>query len=380
VKWSSLTLAALSLTAAAALPASAQVNTGSITTNSQGIFNLAEAYPCTPGTYADNLGITPLRVFNGTGTNCAVPTNDTTRTTPGAVAGAAPGILSLLRPSGTFALNANCFAVIPGGQAPPCFVQAFRLTKQVPGSFKCPDVYGVPHFDSKGNLIPYQFFQFGSGVRTWWSLNFTQPGTTFILEVVSVCRTAPVFLIDTTTGLPAVDKNGNKVVLVPGGTPLVHKDVWTWRVVADVNTLATVINLMHGGAVGTLEIPCIIGEDMYDALIKAQVRLAGAIASANLTDIGNAIFDMEALIVSNCLFTEILNPLVFYNGPQQFGSPNITLPGNAAPTVSFNTGGTAIAGMIDTTEHPCCCKLLVDLEWITFHQGLGAQSPPLPVF
>src|SRR5713226_8434940 len=64
VKWSSLTLAALSLTAAAALPASAQVNTGSITTNSQGIFNLAEAYPCTPGTYADNLGVAPLRVFN----------------------------------------------------------------------------------------------------------------------------------------------------------------------------------------------------------------------------------------------------------------------------------------------------------------------------
>src|SRR5438093_488534 len=80
---------------------------------------------------------------------------------------AAPGILCLAR-SGT-ALNVNCFAVIPGGEAGPLFVQAFRLIKQVPGSFKCPDVYGTPHFDDKGNLLPYQYFQFGTGVRTWWS-------------------------------------------------------------------------------------------------------------------------------------------------------------------------------------------------------------------
>ena len=28
-------------------------------------------------------------------------------------------------------------------------------------------------------------FQHGSGIRTWWSLNITQPGTRFILEVTS---------------------------------------------------------------------------------------------------------------------------------------------------------------------------------------------------
>jgi hypothetical protein len=356
VKRSLLILAALSLTAAAALPASAQITGGSITVNNQGTFNLAEAYPCTTGTFADSLGIAPEGVFTGT---CPARAGNP---------GAAPGILCLLRPTGTNTLNANCFAVIPTGQTTPCFVQAYRLTKQVPGSFKCPDVYGLPHFDDKGNLIPYTYVQFGGGVRTWWTLNFTQPGTQFILEVVAVCRTAPVLQKDT------------NIVLVPGGTPVLHKDIWTWRVVADANTLAYVIDLMHEGAVGTLEVPCIIGEDMYKALKDAQARLAGAITAGDQTGTGNAIFDMEALIVSNCLFTEVLNPLVFFNGPQQFGAPNIQPPGNAAPSVSFDGGGTAVAGVIDTTEHPCCCKLLVDLEWIAIKNGLIGQSPTLPVF
>ena len=58
--------------------------------------------------------------------------------------------------------------------------------------------------------------------------------------------------------------------------------------------------------------------------------------------------------------------------------------GNLAPTVSFDSGGTAIAGISDTTENPCCCKLLVDLEWISISQGLIGQTTPqgttLPVF
>jgi hypothetical protein len=140
---------------------------------------------------------------------------------------------------------------------------------------------------------------------------------------------------------------------------------------------------MHTGAVGTLEVPCILGEDMYDALKKAQVRLAGAIAETTggrLTDVGNAIFDMEALVVANCLFVELLNPLAAFPGPAQFGAPNISLPGNLAPTVSFSTQGSAVAGMIDTIEHPCCCKLLADLEWITIRQGLTGMSPTLPTF
>jgi len=346
VKQSLLTLAALSLVVAAALPASAQIGSGAITNFDRDTFNLAEAYPATAATYSANLGITDPGVFTGI---CPPVAGS-----PGAV----PGTLCLQR-SG-FILNVNCFAVIPNGQVGPCFVQAFRLVKLVPGSFKCPDVYGLPHFTA-GVLTPYQYFQFGTGIRTWWSLNFTQPGTVFQLEVVSVCRNpAPA---------PAL------------GEVRIHKDTWRWRVVADVNTLQYVIELMHGGAVSTLEIPCIIGEDMYEALKTARTTLATAIGGGNKTTIGDAIFNFEALIVANCLFVEVLNPVVTFPGTPQFTDvAGFQPPGNLAPLVTFGTGGTAVAGIIDTIEHPCCCKLLVDLEWIAIKNGLIGQTPTLPVF
>jgi hypothetical protein len=348
VRKSLLCLALFSLSTLVTAPTFA-LDTNSIRTIERAPFNLAEAYPCVVGTYPDSFGITPQQLFKG------VCTDDRVAPHP-----AAPGILALVRKG--LVLDANCFAVVPDGEVGPCFVQGFLLTKEVPGSFKCPDVYGVPHFDGNGKLIPYRYFQFGTGVRTWWSLNFTQPGTRFILEVVSVCRTP--------------------VPGAPIGNPVLHKDRWIWQVVADVHTLRFVIELMHGGAISTLEVPCIIGEDMYDALVRAQERLRTAILSASdsrLTDMGNAIFDMEALIVANCLFVEVLNPLVAFPGPDQFGAPNFQPPGNLAQTVFFGQGS-AVAGIIDTIEHPCCCKLLVDLEWIAIKQGIIGQSPALPVF
>ncbi len=353
MKRSLFSLAVAGVALAAALPASAQILTGGIRVIDHGVSNLAEAYPCAVGTYPNNQGITPQGTYCGSSL------------TPTAF-GAAPGILSLQRKG--LALDPSCFAVTPSGEF-GCVVQAFRLFKMVPGSFKCPDVYGLPHFDKDGNLIPYTYIQFGSGIRTWWSLNFTQPGTRFLLEVVSACQ----FIPKDTLGNP-----------IPGGQQTrLHLDSWRWRVVADVNTLANVIELMHTGAVSTLEVPCILGEDMYDALVKARKRLSDAIDKTDnnrLTEIGNAIFDMEALIVANCLFVEVLNPLVTFQGADQFGAPNIQPPGNLAQTVFFGQAGSAVAGIIDTIENPCCCKLLVDLEWISLRQGLIGQTPTLPTF
>jgi hypothetical protein len=353
VKRSLFSLALAGLALAAALPASA-LDTTAIDNFDRATFNLAEAYPCFVGAYPTGggelpaSGIEPLQVYCGT---------NTTRI----VEGVTPGILALKRKAGSLFLDVNCFAVTPPGES-NCVVQAYRLFKMVPGSFKCPDVYGLPHFDVDGNLIPYQYIQFGTGVRTWWSLNFTQPGTRFLLQVVSACQFIP-------TGGGSVQTR-------------IHMDSWRWRVVADVHTLRYVIDMMHGGAISTLEVPCILGEDMYDALIAAQVRLRTAILSTadnRLTEVGNAIFDFEALIVANCLFVEVLNPLVAFPGPDQFGAPNFQPPGNLAQTVFFGQGS-AVAGIIDTIENPCCCKLLVDLEWITLQQGLIGQTPRLPTF
>jgi hypothetical protein len=333
---------ALALAALSPCRSWASLNDSSIPTHTRGVFNLAQVYPSTVGGYVGT-GISNAQTWGG---NCdSVPL----------LQAAVPGILSLRR-TDQLRLDANCFAVIPDGQKPPCFVQGIQLTKEVPGSFKCPDVYGVPHFDDKGNLIPYRYFQFGSGIRTWWSLNFTQPGTRFVLEVTSVC--------------PTVDS----------GQPRVHKDVWIWRVVASTDTLLQMIELMHGGAISTLEVPCIVAEDMYVALKLAANRLKKAELSGSELEIGNALFDMEALIVANCLFIEVLRPTVVFPGPRQFGEPGFQPPGNLAHTVFVGDMGSAIAGIIDTIENPCCCKLLVDLEWIAIKNGLIGQTPTLPVF
>jgi hypothetical protein len=369
VKQGLLSLAGVTLAVAAAMPAHADL-ANSIQTINQTTYNLAQAYPCTVGTYPTSEGISDLRVWQGScGDNGTTLTTGLIPANGQVLGGATPGLLCLARNG--LALDVNCFAVAGGtgtaavpispGQFGPCFVQAFYLVKQVPGSFKCPDVYGLPHFNGDGVLLPYQYFQYGNGVRTWWALNFTQPGTKFILSVVSVCRTAA-----SANGLP--------------GNAFVHKDVWTWRVVASPETMLTLINVMHGGAVSTLEVPCIIGEDMYDALLKAQARLQAAVHGANSTEIGNSIFDMEALIVSNCLFVDVLDPLQAFPGAPQFSAPNIQPPGNLAPSVHIGNDGTAIAGIIDTIENPCCCKLLVDLEWIAIKNGIIGQTPTLPTF
>jgi hypothetical protein len=343
----------MALIVMAAVPASAQISTSGLTNYDRTVFNLAEAYPSTVGTYDSGLGIADPQVFAG---GCPSQPTGTA---------AAPGLLCLARKD--LALDVNCFAVTPSGEF-GCVVQAYRLFKLVPGSFKCPDVYGLPHFDDKGNIIFYTYVQFGSGIRTWWSLNFTQPGTRFLLQVVSACQFIPRDALGNAIGVQRTH---------------IHVDSWRWRVTADEHTLASVIQLMHGGAVSTLEVPCILGEDMYDALVKARGRLAGAIASTSGTrvnDIGDALFDMEALIVANCLFVEVLDPLQTFPGSMQFGAPNIQPPGNLAQTVVFGAQGSVVAGIIDTIENPCCCKLLVDLEWIAIRNGLVGQIPTLPTF
>jgi hypothetical protein len=334
----------LGLAAMMVAPCHAQIQAASfeVPTYNRGVFNLAQVYPATVGTYPA-AGIATQQTWGG---NCGDQP---------LAQSAVPGVLSLRR-TDQFRLDANCFVVIPDGQKPPCFIQGFQLVKEVPGSFKCPDVYGTPHFDKDGNLIPYRFFQFGSGVRTWWSLNFTQPGTRFVLSVVSACASAD------------------------GGQPRLHRDTWIWRVTASTDTLLQAIELMHGGALSTLEVPCILAEDMYAALQNAALRLKGAQSRHDIIETGNAIFDMEALIVANCLFTEVLRPTLAFPGSVQFNELSAQPPGNLAQVVRMTDSSGSVAGIVDTIENPCCCKLLADLEWIAIKSGILGQLPTLPVF
>jgi hypothetical protein len=260
---------------------------------------LAQAYPAVSQPLA---GVADDRCFDG------IRQGENTGT-------AVPGLLCLDTTivNGVPRLNLNSFVTCPSGQTQP-FVQSYRLIKNVPGSAKCPMTFS-----------PRVYYQFGTGIRTWWALQFTQPGTTFTLELTVRC----------------LDPRGRQLRF--------HVDRWTWEVIATLDTFENLIHLLHTNAVGTTEVPCIVGEDIYAALLDGlqAMRDAQTQGHAKLQD---AFFNLEGLVTTFCAFGEVLEPEAWFdNNP----------PGNAAPT-----GPMGIVGIIETTENPCCCKLLVDLEYI----------------
>jgi hypothetical protein len=276
-----------------------------------GPFDLAQAYPAQPSGYP---GSTPSIADDEcfTGTQQGMP-NAT------AVSGAF--CLDTVIVDGVPVLNVNAFATCPSGQFQP-FVQSYRLIKDVPGSGKCPLTYA-----------PRTWIQFGTGIRTWWALRYTQPGTTFTLELTVRCN----------------DPRKR-------GKPAIHIDRWTWRVTANLDTLPYVIQVFHTGAIGTLEIPCIAGEETYQCLVAGVNRLKTA---SSLVAKQNALFGLEALLIASGAFGEVLTPEEWF--------PSFP-PGNNAVL-----GDHGYTGIFETLEHPCVCKLLADLEFIGEKTGITAR-------
>jgi hypothetical protein len=313
-----------------------------------GPFYLAEAYPATVQSYAA-AGATGQSQAPGTSgispDNCFL--NGSTQT-PVSAADAVPGILCLSK-NVTQILN-NPFAICDStlNETFPR-VQAVHLSKIIPGSFKC-DAFGMPKVDlTTGAISPAQtLFQDANHLRTWWTLRYTQPGTKFILDVVVVC-----------SGL--------------GGVPTFHIDRYVWIVVADVRTFPVVVDLLHQDAVGTFEIPCILGEDVASNIRSMFANFSTAVGQGNQNNIFNDLIDLEAYIALNTLMMDVAVPEAIYPGPLVSGQPTYQPPGNQAVVDTvFGTGRPF--GILDTTENPCACKLLADLEFMG--QQLGISFGP----
>jgi len=374
----SVAVGVLALTAAG--PGFSQINTSGIPPIQRGNFNLAEAYPATSGSYT---GATPVQIApNGCWDPSAVgftdvnpivqaPTVDNRCAASialqptlfnaipalGRTGFAVAGILCLPTSGSTTnpQLNVNAFAVRQPGDDPnsPCFVQMVRLIKTIPGSIKCPDVYGAPVLDANGNPTgapSRTYAQFGatpSGIRTWWALNYTMPGTKFTLQLTVVCRK-----------------------LVNGiGSPSIHVDQYTWTVVANANTLPVVINNLHTTTVGTMEIPCIVSEQAYCDLMAGSGLISLADASGSLEDRFTAIQTFEGLLQQYCTFVDFVDPTLLFPGPID---PTTQLPTYQPPSdLGSIPGGAGSVGIIDSLEHPCCCKMLVDVEAIAQAWGVA---------
>jgi hypothetical protein len=297
-------------------------------------FALAEAYPAVPGLLA---GDPANRCLGDRGISlpepfCGVLQNELTDEVDTSFNGhAVPGIFALQSRSVSEEdprqrLDVNCFVTCPDGFTQP-FVQSFKLIKNVPGSNKCPVTFG-----------PRTFFQIGGQqVRTWWSLIYTQPGTTFTLELVVRC-------------------------LGPNGRISLHIDRWVWEVVATFESTLRVLDVLHTNAVGTTEIPCISSEDMYIALRESVKGIRDILAEdpENIPDAQDALFKTEALLIAFCAFTDCFIPEDVFS--YQF-----------PPSNDMQFGDFGWTGILDTIENPCCCKIMVDIESIGICYGITSN-------
>jgi len=299
-------------------------------------FPIAEAYPATAGTYAASPGHAPTACLPVQRNNrwCAATDGDNPSGIPNTTA--APGALSFCTRNVAAAgdirqrIDINRFATMPTGFC-NAFVQSYRLVKTIPQSRKCPGVYQSQ-----------QFIQFGTGIRTWWTLIYTSPGTSFCLEL-TVVSSRCTFPFDTE----------------------MHVDRWKWTVVVTFESLEYVIDVLHSNSISTSEIPCIAAENMYIALrgSVAAIRTANngrnttnvAAANAARTAAQNAVFNMEALVIAFCAFGDCFDGTTANPGGIFFP----TFPPTNDTQMALNG---MLTGVLDTPENPCCCKLLVDIE------------------
>jgi hypothetical protein len=408
------------LALAAAGPGFSQINTSGFAPIQRATFNLAEAYPALTGGYTGN---TPVTISpNGCWTTTAQTVSGSTGQTPtqaGQIQGQFGGLLGFPTAGATgqtptgqtpvlgtsggtqvvvvtptlamrcnttlqptlfnaipsfgqtlFAvagvlclptagdpmnprLNVNAFAMLAAGDDPsqPVFVQMARLIKEIPGSIKCPDVFGTPVLDANGQPTGQpakRYAQFGAtpqGIRTWWSLSYSMPGTKFSLEVTVVAR-------KTINGIHA---------------PSIHVDRYTWIVVANADTLPVVINLEHMNTMGTAEIPCIVSEMAYCDLMAASGLIKLADLSGSQQDRFTAIQTFEGLLEQNATFVDFVDPTVPGPVDTVTGLPTYQPPSDLGTIL----GGSGSVGIIDSLEHPCVCKLLVDVERIAQVWGVA---------
>jgi hypothetical protein len=210
-------------------------------------------------------------------------------------------------------------------------IQGVKLIKVVPRIPKCPDVYPGATYVQTGTNDPRAPVP---GIRTWFPLKHSPPGTTFTLEVEYACVNRP----------PA---RGIREVRL-------NRFIFTLAITPD--TLSWVVHALHNEPLGVCEVPCITDEGLFDLLLRQSdaIRNAAAGGAATIRALNTALDVMEATIVARCGFVlsawhqradGTIIPCSLFLGE---------LPGN------FTIGRYGF-GIYDTIENPCCCKLIADL-------------------
>jgi hypothetical protein len=292
----------------------------------------------------------------------------------GSAAGPVPGSFVPLRyvgnvlcidpgPNGDFQ-SFLCAADCPPDSVP--VLQGVTLRKIEPLVPKCPDVY--PGHDLM--LTPQN-----GGIRTWFPLKHTPPGTEFLLSFeVALVRPSGF----TTRQVPFEVRIRN----------------YHLRVTVTPDTLAWVVHALHNEPLGVCEVPCITDEGLFDLLLRQADTIRGkgvpvaaalrridlARESGSTTDLraaqtalndlqstvvelNTALDVMEATIAARTLF------MVSVWRTEQGAGGALT---RVVPCALFPNDGLwgnfTVAdfgwGIVDTLENPCACKLIADLYYL----------------
>jgi hypothetical protein len=224
----------------------------------------------------------------------------------------------------------------PAGLVPA--IQGVKLRKVEPRIPKCPDTYPGIDFTQTGI----------SGIRTFWALKYTPCDTTFTLDVEIGC-----------VGKDALGRER---------VSQVRLNRYIFKVVARAETFRWVVEALHCQPLGLCEIPCITDEGLFQRLlsqadaIKNQALAAQAGSQSDLRALNDTLDRTESLIVKFCLFTfatwsvddkGVVNPCAIFEAKGGKGF----IPGNRT-IEKFGFG------IVDTLEHPCCCKLIADIYCI----------------
>lgn len=162
---------------------------------------------------------------------------------------------------GRVILDRAAFATCPKGQKEPTPGDA-TLVIEIPGSVLYADVYAAA-----------TIMQLGDNIRTHWALLYSQPGTTFTLDVTVSC----------------IDKQT--------GQPVEHLDRHAWEVVATFESVRALLDALHRRALGTSQIPPIVSERRYAELLAAVGEIEGLVEAGFTMTAKSRIADLQTSIL-----------------------------------------------------------------------------------
>lgn len=198
----------------------------------------------------------------------------------------------------------------------PYSIKNVVLQKQTPNPIQCADI--IPSDTVSQHGTP--------NVRLWWPLMYETAGTTWTLTILY--GTTQPYDDDGPTG--------------PNPAAYVHTEIWQWQLDVTMDSMKSMLAVLHQLPFGTSQTPLISDEVLYTGLQdKLQEVTVGAVAG-DLVWAGLALGEFEMMLMDRCMA---------FPPPR----PNPTGPGT---------------GVAQSAENPACCKLLTDAEYLGFKLGI----------